>query len=306
MTNPAAPSREPRTPAGPDRTSVLRALGLVLVGSLGIQTSAAISSGLFGDYGTYGTSAVRMLIAAVLMLVIVRPRLRGRGRREWLGICVYGVAMAAMNLCLYNAIDRIPLGVAVTLDFLGPCAIALLGSRRLREGLCALVAVAGVALISAGPLGYFDLAGYLFALGAAFFFAVYTVGADRIGKTSSGLDGVALSVTIAAVVTLPIAVPQLPRIDGPDWWLFTFSAVIGVAIPFSVDTIAGRITSARIIGVLFAVDPALSSLVGFVLLGQAMSPQAIAGIGLVAVAGALIVWFAKQPNPVGAHPLPPE
>lgn len=112
--------------------------------------------------------------------------------------------------------------------------------------------------------------------------------------------------TIAAVVTLPIAVPQLPRIDGADWWLFTFSAVIGVAIPFSVDTIAGRITSARIIGVLFAVDPALSSLVGFVLLGQAMSPQAIAGIGLVAVAGALIVWFAKQPNPVGAHPLPPE
>ncbi|WP_282853146.1 EamA family transporter [Gulosibacter sediminis] len=143
MTNPAAPSREPRTPAGPDRTSVLRALGLVLVGSLGIQTSAAISSGLFGDFGTYGTSAVRMLIAAVLMLVIVRPRLRGRGRREWLGICVYGVAMAAMNLCLYNAIDRIPLGVAVTLDFLEPCAIALLGSRRLREGLCALVAVAG-------------------------------------------------------------------------------------------------------------------------------------------------------------------
>jgi inner membrane transporter RhtA len=283
MTNPAAPSREQRPHAGPDRSSVLRALGLVLVGSLGIQTSAAISSGLFGDYGTYGTSAVRMLIAAV-----------------------YGVAMAAMNLCLYNAIDRIPLGVAVTLDFLGPCAIALLGSRRLREGLCALVAVAGVALISAGPLGYFDLAGYLFALGAAFFFAVYTVGADRIGKASSGLDGVALSVTIAAVVTLPIAVPQLPRIDGSDWWLFLLSAVIGVAIPFSVDTIAGRITSARIIGVLFAVDPALSSLVGFVLLGQAMSPQAIAGIGLVAVAGALIVWFAKQPNPVGAHPLPPE
>lgn len=295
MTSPGARAGANEPASAPDRGAVLRALGLVLVGSLGIQTSAAISAGLFGDYGTYGTSAVRMLIAAVIMLLVVRPRLRGRSRRDWLGIAVYGVAMALMNLCLYNAIDRIPLGVAVTLDFLGPCAIALLGSRRLREGLCALVAVAGVALISAGPLGYFDLAGYLFALGAAFFFAVYTVSADKIGKASSGLDGVALSVAIAAVVTLPFAVPQLPRIDGPDWGLFLVAAVIGVAIPFSVDTIAGRITSARVIGVLFAVDPALSSLVGWVLLGQAMSPQAIVGVLLVAIAGALIVWSAKRP-----------
>ncbi|MFD2758726.1 EamA family transporter [Gulosibacter faecalis] len=306
MTTTNSRDARPASPAHPGRRSVLQALLLILAGSLGIQTSAAISSGLFDAYGTYGTSALRMLVGAAVLLVLVRPRIRGRSRAQWLGISVYGIAMAAMNICLYNAIDRIPLGIAVTLEFLGPCAVALLGSRRIREGICAVVALAGVALISVGPAGYFDLAGYLFGLGAALFFALYTIGADRIGKASSGLDGVALSVTVAAIVTLPFAVVQVPRVTPTDWGVLVLVAVIGVAMPFSVDTIAGRITSARIIGTLFAIDPAMGCLVGFVVLGQAVTVTALCGVGLVAVAGALIVWISKKPAPIGEHPLPPE
>ena len=98
---------------------------------------------------------MRMLIAAIVMLVLIRPKLTGRSKGEWLGIVVYGLAMAAMNICLYSAIDRIPMGVAVTLEFLGPCVVALAGSRHWREGLCAVVALAGVGLISFTPGGYF-------------------------------------------------------------------------------------------------------------------------------------------------------
>ncbi|KQB86540.1 EamA family transporter [Corynebacterium lowii] len=195
------------------RRAVLCAAGLILLGSAGIQTSSAISAGLFSSYGTFGTSALRMIIAALVLLLLVRPSLRGRERSEWMGIVVYGVAMALMNLCLYNAIDRLPLGVAVTLDFLGPCAVALMASRRLKEGLCAGVSLLGVALISAGPWGYFDLIGYAAGLGAAFFFGLYTVFAAKVGKAGSGLDGLALSVTVAALITLPLALPHLGQVS---------------------------------------------------------------------------------------------
>ncbi|WP_260856808.1 hypothetical protein [Kocuria rhizophila] len=154
------------------RRAVLTATGLVFVGSAAIQLSSAISSTLFASYGTVGTSALRILIAAALLLVLVRPRVRRRSRSEWLGIVGYGAAMAAMNVSLYAAVDRLPLGVAVTLEFLGPCAVALVAARRVREGACALLSLGGVVLISAGPSGYFDALGYAAGLLAAVFFGL--------------------------------------------------------------------------------------------------------------------------------------
>lgn len=240
-----------------NRRSVLAAAGLILIGSTGIQTSSAISAGLFSSYGTFGTSALRMLIAAAILLVTIRPSVKNRSGSQWLGIILYGVDMALMNLCLYNAIDRLPLGIAVTLDFLGPCAVALISSRHLKEGLCAVVALVGVALISVGPLGYFEALGYMAGLGAAVFFGLYTVCADKVGKAGTGLDGLALSVTVAAVITAPLAVPHLGYVAPQGWLWLGVSALIGVVVPYSVDTIAGRITSVRVIGTLFAIDPAM-------------------------------------------------
>jgi inner membrane transporter RhtA len=282
-----------RTP-GPPRKAVTRAAGLILLGSAGIQTSSAISATLFDSLGAPAVSALRMGMAAIVVLAVFRPRLGGRTRGQWTGIVVYGLAMALMNLSLYSAIGRIPLGVAVTLDFLGPCAVALLGSRHVKEGLGALVALGGVALISIGPGGYFDALGYLFGLAAGACFAVYTVFADKVGKSEGGLGDLALSVTVAAVVTLPITAGHVTHVTAPQWGLIAMSAVIGVVVPYSVDTLAGRITSARVIGTLFAIDPAMGALVGWLALGQAISSAAIAGIALVSVAGALVVWVAGR------------
>ncbi|KQB83219.1 EamA family transporter [Corynebacterium oculi] len=290
-------------PAAPQvitRRSVLIAAGLIFIGSAGIQTSSAVSAGLFDSYGPFGTSALRMMIAALILLAMVRPRLRGRSRSEWLGIAVYGVAMALMNLCLYSAIERLPLGVAVTLDFLGPCAVALAASRRWREGLCAVASLLGVALISVGPWGYFDLVGYAAGLGAAFFFGLYTVFASRVGKAGNGLDGLALSVAVAGLFTLPLGVPHAASVSASEWGLLALSAVIGVVIPYSVDTLAGRLTSAPVIGTLFAIDPAMGSLVGWLMLGQTMSAVALCGVFVVMLSGALLVWLSEKESPGAA------
>ena len=277
---------------------------LVLTGSIGMQIGAAISLSLFADLGAAGTSGLRMLIAALIMLALFRPRLRGRSRDEWLGIVLYGTAMAAMNMFLYQAIERIPLGVATTLDFLGPCVVAFLASRRLREGLLAIAAFAGVVLL-AGFGGPFDTVGLIWGALAGVSFAGYTLLAPRIGKTEGGLQSVALSVSVAAVLTMPFSVPVIADVRPAQWGLLALSALVGTALAFSVDTIAGRLTSARILGVFFAFDPVMGTLVGVLFLGDVLTVTALCGITLVVLAGAGIVWSAGQRRAPVSEPAAP-
>ncbi|PJM79094.1 EamA family transporter [Bifidobacterium scaligerum] len=263
---------------------------MVMVGSLGIQISSSLSASLFDALGPIPVSSMRMLVAATVMLALIRPKLTGRPKDEWLGIVVYGLAMAAMNICLYSAIDRIPMGVAVTLEFLGPCVVALAGSRHWREGLCAVVALVGVGLISFTPGGYFNPTGYLFAVGSAFCFGLYTLFADKVGKAGTGLDGLALSVTVAALVMLPVSVSHATHATPSQWGVIAASAVLGVAIPYTMDTLSGRITSARVVGTLFSTDPAMSVIIAAVILRQTITLTAVFGVIVVSLAGALLVW----------------
>ncbi|MEU8775586.1 EamA family transporter [Streptomyces sp. NPDC048606] len=278
------------------RRGARQALGLILIGSTGIQLSSAFAAGLFDSLGPLPVSSLRMAIAAIVLCALFRPALRGRTRGQWISIVVYGMAMAAMNLCLYSAIDRIPLGVAVTLEFLGPCAVAFLASRRVREGLCALAAFIGVLLIS-GPGGYFDAAGYAFGLGAAAFFALYTVFAERVGKDDTGLSGLALSVAVAALVSAPLGIGAVSRVDGRQWMVLAGVAVVGVAVPYAVDTIAARLSSARVVGTLFSIDPVMGSLIGWLVLGEHIGWTSALGILIVACAGAAVVWLSAPHHP---------
>ncbi|WP_243387622.1 EamA family transporter [Bifidobacterium felsineum] len=273
-----------------ERGRVVAAAVMVMVGSLGIQTSSSLSASLFDALKPIPVSSMRMLVAAIVMLALVRPKLTGRSKGEWLGIVVYGLAMAAMNICLYSAIDRIPMGVAVTLEFLGPCVVALAGSHHWREGLCAIVALAGVGLISFTPGGYFNPTGYLFALGSAFCFGLYTLFADKVGKSGSGLDGLSLSVTVAALATLPISIGHATHVTPSQWGIIAASAALGVVIPYTMDTLSGRITSARVVGTLFSIDPAMSVVIAALILRQTITLMAVSGIIVVSFAGALLIW----------------
>ncbi len=266
---------------------------LVLVGAIGVQGSAAIAIGLFDELGVLGTSSVRMSIAALVLLAVFRPSLRGRSGREWLAIVLYGVAMAAMNAFLYLALGSLPLGVATTIDFLGPCLVALAASRRPREGLLAVAALIGVGLI-AGFGGPFEPMGLVFAALAGASFGLYTLLAARVGQSEGGLPSVALAVVVAAVLMLPFSVPVVPLLQPQHVVPLLSSALLGTALAFTVDTMAGRLTSARVLGVFFAFDPVVGTVIGAVFLGQLLTPVAVVGVVLVVVAGAGIVWLAGE------------
>ncbi len=285
------PERTPAQHAA--RSATVRAVILVLSAAVGMQIAAVLAMGLFADLGVLGTSGLRFAVAAVLLLALFRPRLRGRSRGEWVGIVIYGAAMAAMNLLLFLAIDRIPLGVATTIEFLGPCLVALAASRHVREALLAVVAFIGVALI-AGLGGPLDPLGLVFAAGAGVCFGLYALLAAHVGKSAGGLPSVALSVAVAAILTLPFSIPAAPSASLGQWGILLVSAAVGTAFAFTADTFAGKLTSARVIGVLFSFDPVVGTIIGALVLGQALTLPALAGIALVVAAGAGIVWLAGR------------
>lgn len=276
-------------PTNPVGRSLLGA-GCVLIGSLSVQLSAAFASTLFDTVGTLGVSGLRMLIAATLLLLIVRPTFRGHSPRAWFAVALYGVAMALMNVMFYGAVSHLPLGIAVTLEFLGPLVVAASTSRRWQLALPAVTLV-GVVLI-AQPSGVVPPIGIAYGLGAAAAFGSYTVLADRVGSSIDGLDGLALSVTCGAVALLPLSISAAPAVPLAGWAVLAVSATLGVAVAFSLDFLAVRLTSTRAVGTLFAMDPAVGAIVGAIVLGQALSAPVLAGIALVVLSGSAVIWLA--------------
>lgn len=266
------------------------------VGSVCIQLSSYAASRTFEDIGSAAASSGRMFFAALVLLALFRPSLRGKSKAEWLGIAVYGASMAVMNLSLMAAVARIPLGIAVTIEFLGPCVVALIASRRVVEGLCAVLALAGVVFI-AGPSGDANLVGILFALGAAASMALYTVSAEKVGKSEGGMGNLALSVSFAAILLVPFGVSQAHNMTGTHIKWLIISAVCGAVIGYGADTLAAKVTSGRVIGTLFAMDPVTGSLIGWLVMNQSISGASVLGIVLVAASGALLVWVSGGRKP---------
>ncbi|KAM9863748.1 EamA family transporter [Leucobacter sp. BZR 635] len=285
------------------RGNAVRATILVAAGSIAVQFSAVLAYGLFDTVGPAATGTLRLLVAAVVLLAVVRPGLRGRTRQEWTAILSYGFSMAAIIICLYLAIARIPLGIAMTINFLGACAVALIGARRVRDALLAVVALLGVALI-AGLGGPLDPIGMLFAACSAAGVAAYTLFAARVGQAGGGLSGVTIAITVAAILTLPISLPGIPLIQPHQWLPLVLSGLCTPALSFIADTIAGRLTSARVIGVLFAFDPVMGAIFGALFLGQTLAAPSIVGITLIVAAGTCIIWFAGKPQGFEIPPLP--
>lgn len=274
------------------------ALLLIMTGSLGIQCTAALASSLFGAFTPTEVAALRALLAAVTLLLLVRPNPLNLSRKDWGQVVVYGAVLTLMSICFYNAIALIPLGVAVTFEYLGAFLVALLGVRQLRDGLFALFALAGVIMIASSTMaGDAAPIGFLWALGSAASMAGYTLYSARMGTVSpatAGLRGTALALGVSALMQLPLAVPAVSRLDAGAWLILAITAVFGVALAYSADNIAGQLTSAAVIGVLFSIDPVIGAIAGTVLLGEVLSWWAYAGIALIAASGAYIVWSTNR------------
>jgi inner membrane transporter RhtA len=271
----------PRPPVSRERAA---AVGLVLAAAVSPQVGAAFAVTLFDELGPAGAAFLRLAFAAIVLWAIWRPRLAGDLRLAG----AFGVSLGLMNWSFYEAIDRIPLGVAVTIEFAGPLLVAVIGSRRPLDGVwIALAAVGIVVLVDPGG-GTVDPAGVGFALAAAACWMAYIYLNKRVGAAFPGGSGLALAMAVGALIVLPAGVIQAEgALVEPD--LLGSALVVALlssVLPYSLDLEALRRLPEAVFGVLMSLDPAVAALVGFVVLGQALGARELLGIAMVVVASA--------------------
>ena len=276
------------------------ASGLVVVGLIAQDIGAAISIMVFPEVGAAGMTALRLVFSAAILLAIARPRLRGRTRRDWLTVVLFAGALAAMNLSFYEAISRIPLGIAVTIEVLGPLLLSVVMGRRWVNLLWALLAIVGVVILGGMNVERLDPVGVAFAIAAGALWAAYILTSAATGRLFAKLDGLAIAMTIAAVVVLPFgAIAAGPAILDPRWLLLGLAvAVLSSTIPYALELVALRRLPESAFGVLMSLSPAIAALAGLVLLGQAVTALDWLAIAIVVVASAGAVLTARTREPI--------
>jgi len=252
-----------------------------------VQVGATVARHLFPFLGPTGTVFVRVGFGALILLAIARPRLSSLTAAQWRGVVPFGLIIAGMNLCFYQSIARIPLGIAVTIEFLGPLGVAIAGSRKALDFVWAALAAAGVAMLSVTG-GNVTSVGVLFALGAAVGWASYILLGQRVGRLVAGPDGLALALTVGGLALAPfgIAGAGARLLNLRNLGLGLVVAILSSAIPFSLEFAALRRLSSQVFGILMSLEPAMGAAAGFLLLGQLLSFRDLAAIGLVTVASA--------------------
>jgi inner membrane transporter RhtA len=261
-------------------------VGLVLAGGLSVQFGGALAVTLMPRAGALGVVALRLLVAAVVLLVVCRPRLRGHSRADWGTVVVFGITMAAMNGLFYQAVARIPLGPAVTLEVLGPLALSVLASRRAINLVWAGLALAGVFLLGGGGFGALDPVGVAFALGAGAMWAAYIVFSARTGRRFPQADGLALAMAVGALLFLPLGIAEsgAKLADPVTLGLGAAVALLSSVLPYTLELLALRRLPASTFAVLMSLEPAIAATAGFFVLGQALSATEAAAIALVIAA----------------------
>jgi inner membrane transporter RhtA len=255
-----------------------------------VQLGAALSPPLFDRAGVAGITWLRLVAGAGILLAFARPRLRGRSAPDLWGAVALGVTSAVMTLCFMLAIDRVPLGVVVTIEFLGPLSIALVAARRIRDGLWVALAGGGVALLTLGDAtgGALDALGLLLAAAAGAGWAGYIVLTRHVGRAWTGVQGLAVALGVAAVVTAPFGiVTGGERLLGADVLIECLGlALLLPVLPYSIEMAALRRLPASTFGVLMSLEPGIGALLGFLVLGQDLTVTGVLAIGLVITASA--------------------
>ncbi|MGW2254235.1 EamA family transporter [Kitasatospora sp. NPDC001660] len=266
----------------------LGGVGLVLGGTLSVQFGSAVAALLFPRVGPFGTVALRVTIAAALLLVACRPRLRGHSRGDWAVAGAFGVALGGMNILFYQAIVRIPLGPAVTLEVLGPLVLSVVAARRAVSLVWAALALAGVFLLGRDGFARLDLTGAGFALAAGTLWAAYIVLNSRAGARFPRLDGLVVAMAVAALMSLPlgIAAAGTALLDPGVLALGLAVALLSSGLPYALEVLALRRLPAATFAVLMSLAPAVGALAGFLVLGQTLSAPQCAAIVLVTGASA--------------------
>ncbi|MCE0510116.1 DMT family transporter [Microbacterium sp. KKR3/1] len=273
----------------PTASRPLVGVALVIGSCLSLPFGAAVAAQLFPVLGPWGVTSLRVAIAAVLLVVIVRPRPGKWTRPQWFAAVLFGVSLAAMNGFFYAAIDRIPLGPAVAIEFLGPLVLAAVLTRKVTDFVWVGVALLGMivlgidGLIGAEPL---DPLGVLFILIAAGFWAMYIRMSARVGSLIPGSSGLAMGLVVAAVLLIPVGIPAASTVamDPQLLLLAAITAVLSSVIPYSFELAALRRLPQRVFGVLLSLEPAFATLAGWLILGQDATPLRMLAVALVIAA----------------------
>jgi len=290
----------------PARGIAVSTVGLVVAGLICQEVGAAVAVTVFPQVGSTGMVALRLFFSAVVLLIVFRPRLRGRTRADWLTVVAFGLVLATMNTLFYAALNYLHLGVTLTFEILGPLILSVVISRRASSWLWAVLAFGGVALLARGGFTDLDPLGVVLALGAGAMWVGYILLAGRTGQHFSRLDGLAIAMAIGAIVTVPFGVATAgAAIFRPEVLLFGFAvALLSSAIPYGLELLALRRMPASTFSILLSLAPGLAAVAGYVILGQTLEPLDAAAIALVVIASMGAVRAAsRRPAPEPLEPL---
>ncbi len=272
----------------------------ILAGIVSVQAGAALAKGLFPALGPIGTVGLRVALSAIMLLVAFRPGLRRITAAQWRAVIPYGLVLGTMNILFYLSLSRIPLGVAVTVEFVGPLAVAVFGSRRAVDMAWVVLVAAGIALITPWSGGGADALGVLLALAAGACWAAYILLGGRLSRIMAGGASVATGMLIASFVALPAAIATggFARLT-----LLLFVAGIGVAllssaIPYTLEMIALNRLPARTFGILMSLEPAVAALVGLVFLHELLSVRQWLAVALIIAASTGSTLTSRRPAPL--------
>ncbi|GEP36814.1 membrane protein [Nocardioides psychrotolerans] len=266
-------------------SSVVSPIWLVLIGILSVQFGAGIAKSLFDEVSPTTIVWLRLVTSAIVLALIARPALRGRSRADWWVVLGFGLSLAVMNWAIYQAFARIPLGIAVTIEFVGPLTLAVLGSRRVRDLVWVALAAVGVLLLGFERVDL-DPVGVLLALVAGAAWASYILLASSTGQRWPGLDGLAVASVVATLVLTPFAVHAGSDVLG-DPRILLLGAAVGLlssVIPYTCELVALRSLRPAVFGILMSLEPAAAALAGLLVLGEVLSPIQLAAMAFVVVA----------------------
>lgn len=276
-------------------------VALVVIATATVQLGSSFAKDLFGSAPPVAVAWLRLTFTALVLFVALRPRLRGHTWPQWRAVLLYGLVMSLMNFVFYLSIARIPIGMAVTIEFLGPLAVAVIGAKRVRDYLWAVLALAGVALLGFTP-GALDPLGVAFAVAAGVCWAGYIVVGPAVGRAWSGVSGVAVAGLVGSAL---YAVPALLTAftgsglgglvggaadarpwagDAHVWLLGLVVALCGSVVPYGLEMVALRTIDRGVFGILMSIEPAMAAFFAFLVLGEALKPIELLAMAFVIIA----------------------
>jgi inner membrane transporter RhtA len=276
------------------------AVPAVLLSIISVQGGAAIAKGIFPILGATSTSSLRIVLSALILLVVNRPNLRNLTVAQWKAVALYGLTLGAMNIIFYMAIARIPLALGVALEFIGPLALALTGSKRMIDFLWVILAAAGIALIAPWSNNGLNITGVLLALLAGAFWAAYILLGGRISKMMDGGKAVTIGMIFASAVVLPVAIGDGLITHLKPWMLLVglALALLSSAIPFSLEMNALKKIPAKTFSILMSLEPAVAAVSGLIFLHEYLSVYEWIAVVLIIIASAGAALTAKKAAPV--------